>query len=96
MILFVLKWILHSVTKRLDSGIAEALKMHFEAPHNEIKCLLSIIESYSIEKNGSKSSHLLTVRAEVADPRPPYGQPDRKISAFFTPPQSITIETNIK
>ena len=59
-----------------------ALKMYFWDPHNEIKCVLSIIESYSIEKNGSKFSHLLTVRAEVADP-PPYGQPDRKISAFY-------------
>ena len=29
-------------------------------------------------KNGSKF-----VRAEVADSSPPYGQPDRKISAFF-------------
>ena len=26
---------------------------------NEMKCVLSIIESYSIEKNGSKFSHLL-------------------------------------
>ena len=26
---------------------------------------------------------LLTVRADGADPPPPYGQPDRKISAFF-------------
>ena len=48
-----------------------------------ILCVLSIIESSSIEKNGSKFSHLLTVRAEVADSSPPYGQPDRKISAFF-------------
>ena len=37
-----------------------------------------------MEKNGSQFSHLLTVRAEVADPPiPPYSQPDRKISAFF-------------
>ena len=42
-----------SVTKRSDSGIAKALKalkMHFETPHNEIKCVFSIIESYYIEK----------------------------------------------
>ena len=38
-----------------------------ETADNEIKCVLSIIESYSIEKNVSKFSHLLTVRAEVAD-----------------------------
>ena len=31
----------------------------------------------------SKFSHLLTVRAELADPPAPYGHPDRKISAFF-------------
>ena len=63
-----------SVTKRSDSSIAEALnalKMHFETLHNEIKCVLSITESYSIEKNGSKFSYLLTVRAEVADPPHP-------------------------
>ena len=47
-----------------------------------MKCGLSTIESYSIEKNGSKFSHLLTVRAKGAPP-PPYGQPDRKISFFF-------------
>ena len=35
---------------------------------DEIKCVLSTIESYSIEKNGSKFSHLLTVRAEGAEP----------------------------
>ena len=45
-------------------------KCIFETPHNEIKCVLSIIESYSIEKNGSKFSHLLTVKAKVADPLP--------------------------
>ena len=32
----------------------EALKMHFETPHNEIKCVLSIIVSYSIEKKRVK------------------------------------------
>ena len=72
------KWIFYSQADRKrkpsDSGIAEALKalkIHFETPHNEIKCVLSIIESYSIEKNGSKFSHLLTVRAEMADSPPP-------------------------
>ena len=51
-----------SVTKRSDNGITEALKalkMHFETPHNEIKCVLSTIVSYSIENN--KFSHLLMV-----------------------------------
>ena len=61
-----------SVTKRSDSGIAvvlKALKCIFETPHNEIKCVLSIIESYSIEKkNGQKFSHLLMVRANGAPP----------------------------
>ena len=32
---------------------------------------------------GPKFSHLLTVRAEGADPQPPYGQPDRKKTVFF-------------
>ena len=43
--------------------------MHFETPHNDIKCVLSIIESYSNEKNGSKFA---------------CGEPDRKISLFLT------------
>ena len=35
-------------------------------------------------KIGPKFSHLLTVRAEGADPpSPPYGQPDRKKTVFF-------------
>ena len=35
-------------------------------------------------KIGPKFSHLLTVRAEGADPPlPPYGQPDRKNTVFF-------------
>ena len=35
-------------------------------------------------KIGPKFSHLLTVRAEGADPLPPpYGQPDRKKTVFF-------------
>ena len=59
--------------------------MHFETPHNEIECVLSVKESNFNENKRSKFSHLLTVRAEVADPPPPYGQPDRKISTFFTP-----------
>ena len=45
------------------------------------------MESYSIENNKTKCSHLLTVRANGADPsRPPnpYGEPDCKISVFFT------------
>ena len=42
-----------------------------------MKCVLSTIDSYSIEKNGSKFLHLLTVKAEVADPPSLYGQPDR-------------------
>ena len=62
----------------------------FEAPHKEIKCVLGIKESKSNGKNRSKFSHLLTVRAEVADPPPPYGQPDRKISAFFDTPPNLS------
>ena len=37
--------------------------MLFCDPHNEMKCVLSIIESYSIEKNGSKFSHLLSLQS---------------------------------
>ena len=35
-----------------------------------------------MEKIGPKFSHLLTVKAEGADP-PHYGQPDRKKTVFF-------------
>ena len=42
----------------------------FETPHNEIKCVLGIKESKFNGKNRSKFSHLLTVRAEGADPLP--------------------------
>ena len=38
---------------------------------NEIKCTLSIKESNFNAKNGSKLSHLITARAEGADPSPP-------------------------
>ena len=40
-------------------------------------------------KIGPKFSHLLTVRAEGADPPPPYGQPDRKNTVFFTTALSL-------
>ena len=75
-----------------------ALKMYFWDPHNEIKCVLSIIESYSIEKNGPNFSHLLTVRAEGADPPSPspYGQPDCKIFVFYDfPYQSCKFESKV-
>ena len=84
-------WRCCSVTKRSDSGVAEALKalkMHFGTPHNEIKCVLSIIESYSIEKYGSKFSHLLTVRAALADP-PPTVSLTVKYPFFTTPLYSM-------
>ena len=46
---------------------------------------------------GSKFSHLLTVRAEVAapPPHPPYGEPDRKISVFFTS-RLIILDKSVK
>ena len=57
----------------------------------DIKCVLSVKESNFILKK-SKFSHLLTVKAEVADP-PPYGQPDLKISAFFLRPALVLPKT---
>ena len=66
-----------AVTKWSASDIAEATKLKgheksmFETPYNEIKCVLSTKESNFNGKNGSKFSHLLTVRAEGADPFPP-------------------------
>ena len=64
-------------------------KCIFETPYNEIKCVLSTIESYSIEKNGSTFSHLLTVRVNGADPPSrPDGQPDGKISVFYDFPNN--------
>ena len=68
-----------SVTKRSDSGIAEALKalkMHFWDPSQWDKMCFEYHRVIFHWKNGSKFSHLLTVRAEVAG---------RKRSAFLTP-----------
>ena len=45
-------------------------KCIFETPHNEIKCVLSAKES-NFNGKKIKISHLLTVRAKVADPPPP-------------------------
>ena len=47
---------------------------------------MSIKESKFDGKNWSKFSNLLTVRAEVADPAPTYGQPDRRIFVFLRLP----------
>ena len=67
----------------MDFSATVKVKRHekciFETSFNEIKCVMSVKESNFNEK----ISHLLTVRAKVVDPTPPYGQPDRKISAFF-------------
>ena len=49
----------------------------------EIKCTLSIKESNFDAKNRSKFSHLLTARANWADPSLPYGQPESKKTAFY-------------
>ena len=46
-------------------------KCIFEAPLNEIRCVLGIKELKFNGKNRSKFSHLLLVRAEVADPPTP-------------------------
>ena len=45
-------------------------KSIFDTLHNDIKCVLGITESKFNGKNRSTFSHLLTVRAEVADPPP--------------------------
>ena len=63
-----------SVTKRSDSGIAEALKalkMHFWDPWQWDKMCFEYHKVIFLCKNGSKFLHLLTVRAEVADLPPP-------------------------
>ena len=44
---------------------------------------LTLREVIPLKKNGSKFSHLLTVRADGAEPPPPYSQLDRKISIFY-------------
>ena len=43
-------------------------------------------------KNGSKFSHLVTVRAARADPTPPYGEPDCKISVFYGFPNFMLVK----
>ena len=60
-----------------------ALKCIFETPHNEIKCVLSIKESYSIEKMGKISKFAYGQGQGGWPSPPPYDQPDRKIFAFF-------------
>ena len=52
----------------------KGIEIHFFAPHNEMKCVLCIKESYSKGKR-SKFSHLLTVRLGADGP-------DRKILRF--------------
>ena len=72
-----------SVTKRSDSGIAvvlKALKCIFETPHNNIKLILSIIESYSIKKMGQ--NFLICLRSGPRWLTPP---------PFFWPPQFFLI-----
>ena len=44
---------------------------NFETLHSQIRCVLSVKESNFNEKKRSKFSHLLTVRAQEADPSPP-------------------------
>ena len=41
-----------------------------------------------------KSDSTTLVRAEVADPPSPYGQPDRKISVLFNFPHTRILNTN--
>ena len=63
----------------MDISEAEEVKGHekcnFETPSHEIECGLSVKESNFNEKKRLKFSHLLTVRAKVADLPPLYGQP---------------------
>ena len=55
--------------------------MHFETPHNEIGCVLSVKESNFNEKK-IKIFTFAHKHGKVADP-PPNSQPDSKISASF-------------
>ena len=55
----------------------------FEAPHKEIKCVLSIKETNFNDKNVTKFSHLIMVRAKGADLPPPPLQSDRKKTVFL-------------
>ena len=68
-------------------------QMHFWDPSQWDKmCFECQIIKFQWETKWSKFSHLLSVRAEGADPPPPstpYGQPDRKMSFFLTTPLSF-------
>ena len=61
-----------------------AWKCIFQHPHNEMKCVLSIKESYSKGEKKQKKSQMLMVRLGGVTPPlnhrtpPPYSQPDRK------------------
>ena len=57
--------------------------MHFSGPHNEMKCVFCIKESYS----KGKKVNIFTFahgQAGSGDPTPPYSQSCRKIPVFFT------------
>ena len=56
-----------------------------ETPHNEIKCVLSMNESY-FNKKRDKILHLPLVRDEGADSLPPYSQPVSIIRPFLRLP----------
>ena len=73
-----------------------AWKMHFWDPLQWDKCVLSVKESNFNEKR-SKFSHLLTVRAEGADPTPPLAVSlTVKYLLFFTPHNEIKCVLSIK
>ena len=60
----------------------------FETPHNETKCVMSIKESNFNEK----FSHLLTVRAEGADPPTLTVSLAVKYSCFLTTPLRVPVK----
>ena len=71
-----------------------ALKMYFWDPHNEIKCVLSIIESYSIEeKNRSKFSHLLTGQGQGGLRLGDILSQRQNVPLHYAPPQRHNVPT---
>ena len=72
--------------RRSPQRYSRGVKGIFETPHNEIKCVLSILESYSIEQMGQNFQICLRSGPTGLTP-PPYGQPDCKIYVFYESPK---------
>ena len=76
-------WAGPSGIKNFQSRSLKALKMHFWDPSQWVKMCFEYQRIKIKWKNGLKFLHLLTGRAEGAEPPPPYGQSDLRGGGYF-------------